>query len=230
MKKVLISLLLLVSTAFIFAESTDVYMMQPDGGLYLDEDDGSIKYTTSVSLGTKLPVLTIKDENGKTVLDEKDTTRPSSGKMIKCHVYHVSYKDNKYWVLSDRISFEKNFAIITKESAIYEAPDYAEASGKTLPAGTVITYTQQEYFPRNTNVTTGAGAFNKVQYFDENAWVTKTVYIRSNRYAYSKDDLKAIQLISKIKDTKDEKVKAELIKNAKSLSVSEGLKPQIEEL
>lgn len=227
MKKLLISLFLIISAGFVFAQNTEAYMMQVDGSLYTENADGELVWNSSVPVSTKVTILTVKDENKNTVLDEKDSKRKSNGKLIDCHVYHVSYDNKEFFVLSDRVSTEKQFAIISSEATIYRTPDYCDAMDKTLSVGTFITYDSEAYFPRNTSITSYSAAFNQIHYFDYNSWTIKTAYVKANKFGSSKDDLKAIQMLAKIADAKDTKVKNELLNNLKSLSVSGGLKDQI---
>lgn len=227
MKKLLISLLLIISAGFVFAQNKEAFMMQVDGSLYTENADGELVWSSSVPVGTKVSILTVRDENKNTVLDEKDAKRKSNGKLIDCHVYHVTYNDKEYYVLSERVSTETNFAIIKTEAALYRTPDYFDAMDKTIAKGTFITVEQKDYLPRNTSVKYNTAGFNKIYYFDNNSWTVKSAYIRTINFGSSRDDLKAIQILSKLAESKDSKVNTELLNNLKTLTVSEGLEDQI---
>lgn len=231
MKKLLVISLLLSFLVPAFAGDVKVYMMQPEGSLYAENEDGEMVWKASSYVGAEYTVIKLKDEKGKETseLDEKDAKRKSSGKLIDCHVYHVTTKDGDFYVLSDRVSFDANYAIVSKEATIYRSPDYADVLDKTLSVGTLVTYSSNNILlPINTTQKNVVKGFRKIQYFDNAAYTLRTGYVKQENLNALKDDLKALQIISKIQSTKDTTVKKELLNNAKNLTISEGVTALIE--
>ena len=113
MKKTLLSLILFAAAFCLFAQNEKAYMFQPEGSLYTENADGELVWSASLFAGAELEVIT-KEVNGKTVRDEKDAKRTVNGKKSDCHVYHVLYNDKPYYVVSDRISIQDDFSVITK--------------------------------------------------------------------------------------------------------------------
>lgn len=223
MKKTLLSLILFAAAFCLFAQNEKAYMFQPEGSLYTENADGELVWSASLFAGAELEVIT-KVVNGKTVRDEKDAKRTVNGKKSDCHVYHVLYNDKPYYVVSDRISIQDDFAVITKESAIYRSPDLADVMDSTLATGTFITYDADKiYYPLGTNIKNQAASFKKINYYDPVAFVVKTCYVKASNMETQRDDLKTLQVLAKLKTIKDDVVRKELLNNIKNLNNSKGV-------
>lgn len=223
MKKTLLSLILFAAVFCLFAQNEKAYMFQPEGSLYTENADGELVWSASLFAGAELEVIT-KEVNGKTVRDEKDAKRTVNGKKSDCHVYHVLYNDKPYYVVSDRISIQDDFAVITKESAIYRSPDLADVMDSTLATGTFITYDADKiYYPIGTNIKNQAASFKKINYYDPVAFVVKTCYVKASNMETQRDDLKTLQVLAKLKTIKDDVVRKELLNNIKNLNNSKGV-------
>lgn len=223
MKKTLLSLILFAAAFCLFAQNEKAYMFQPEGSLYTENADGELVWSASLFAGAELEVIT-KVVNGKTVRDEKDAKRTVNGKKSDCHVYHVLYNDKPYYVVSDRISIQDDFAVITKESAIYRSPDLADVMDSTLATGTFITYDADKiYYPLGTNIKNQAATFKKINYYDPVAFVVKTCYVKASNMETQRDDLKTLQVLAKLKTIKDDVVRKELLNNIKNLNNSKGV-------
>ena len=223
MKKILLSLILFAAAFCLFAQNEKAYMFQPEGSLYTENADGELVWSASLFAGAELEVIT-KEVNGKTVRDEKDAKRTVNGKRSDCHVYHVLYNDKPYYVVSDRISIQDDFAVITKESAIYRSPDLADVMDSTLATGTFITYDADKiYYPLGTNIKNQAASFKKINYYDPVAFVVKTCYVKASNMETQRDDLKTLQVLAKLKTITDDVVRKELLNNIKNLNNSKGV-------
>ena len=223
MKKIILGLISITLAFSLFAQNEKSYMFQPEGSLYSENPDGELVWSASLFAGAELEVIT-KQVNGKTVRDEKDAKRTVNGKKTDCHVYHVLYNEKPYYVVSDRISIQDDFAVITKESAIYRSPDLADVMDSTLATGTFITYDADKiYYPAGTNITSQSASFKKINYYDPVAYVVKTCYVKASNMETQRDDLKTLQVLAKLKTIKDDVVKKELLNNIKNLNNSKGV-------
>jgi len=228
MKKTLLSLVLLLSAVCMFAENLTAYMFQPEGSLYTENEKGELVWAASLFAGAELEVLT-KEVNGKLVPDEKDTKRIVNKKLTDCHVYHVLYNEKTYYVVSDRISIQDDFAVISAETAIYRSPDLADVLDSTLAIGTFITFDSDKvYYPIGTKITEESKSFKKIYYYNPVAYTVECCYVKSANMETQRDDLKALQVLAKLKTIKDKAVKEELLNNIKNLNNSKGLAYLIE--
>ena len=126
--------------------------------------------------------------------------------------------------MSDRISIQDDFAVITKESAIYRSPDLADVLDSTLATGTFVTYDADKiYYPLGTNIKNQAASFKRINYYDPVAFVVKTCYVKASNLETQRDDLKTLQVLAKLKTIKDDVVKKELLNNIKNLNNSKGV-------
>lgn len=224
MKKALILCVLLTVITPFFGETVKLHMMQTNGALYSKNDSGNLVAAIAIHAGSEYEILTRKNDDGKTVLDEIVTKRIVDKDLIDCRAYHVSYNNKDYYLLSDRVSLEKNYGIITKDTAIYRSPDYADVNDAILATGTFITYSSDEIvLPINTTIIDTTKGFRKITYFDMNSYTKKIGYIKQSNVASSKDDLKALQLLAKLKTLSDVEMKRELLKTASSFNVSTGI-------
>lgn len=220
MKKILALLLAsFISFAAFAAEKTISAVMLQDEGSLFEEKDELMKWSKSLDQGTDIKILTIADENGNIVPEEKTAYRLNEKKeKIKNDYYHVKYDDKSYWVIKNRVTLQEKVGVICNETTLYKSPDISDYKNETLAVGTIVTFNTE--FKAN-----GKIPMYKVSYFvADGAWAVKTGYVRKDNVSASKDDIKAVRLIKKLANQKDEEVQAELLKNINKLNISEGIK------
>ena len=218
MKKLLTFIFALSLSTLLFAAEKTIpaVMLQNQGGLY-EEENGEMVWKKSLDAGTELQVITTVSENGAIVPETIDSTRKVDKKTVKCTVVKVNYNGKKYWVLNDRISLEETVGVITDDCAIYRSADICDIKDSNLDRGDIITYGQ--VFVANEKY-----SLLKISYFDYANYIVRSGYIKIQFKSSEKDDLKAVRMITKIKGTKDEDVREELIKSTKNLKLSAGIK------
>lgn len=219
MKKIISILALLSIFTSAFAAKSKAFMMQPEGSLYTENDNGELVWKLSVHVGAEL-----------TVLSEKDTKRTINGKLVDCHAYEVSYEDKKYYALSDRVSVQENFGIIANETAVYRSADYADVYDRTFKIGTFVTYGSPDVIlPKNTSLKNPVDGFRQVSYFETGSYTVKTVFVKQVNVQNAKDDLKSLKLFARFNAAKDDNVRAELFASFSKLTTSKGVKAMFEE-
>lgn len=214
MKKIIITLCAALFGFAVFAADNSIpaIMMQPSGALY-EENDGIMEYKKSLDKGTELKVLTVTNENGLTVPEVKKSKRIVEKKQRDCTMYHVSYDGKKFWVLYDRISMEESVVAVKIPAAIYRSPDIADVKDVSLPIGEMVTIGKKF-------VANGKFDMYKVSYYNAKSYEVISGYILCSKITADEKDMKAFNLIAKLKDAKDEAVRDELYKNITKLNIS----------
>lgn len=215
MKKIILTLCAALFSFTVFAADNflPAIMMQPSGGLFVEKDD-TMEWKQSLETGTEIKVITLMDENGNLVPETKKSKRTVDKKLVDCTMYHVMYENQKFWVLTDRISINETFAALKAPAAVYRSPDVVDVKDVALPLCDWITV--GKIFNAN-----GMFEMYKISYYDSKNYEVRTGYVMANKVTTDEKDFKAIRLIEKLKTAKDKAVRDELYSNIKKLKISQ---------
>lgn len=208
MKKTSIILsLLLICNASLFAKSEGI-VLQNNATLWDKDADGVVCWTknsTSVQAGTILEVVSEKTE--------KHDLKTSKSLDKNIEFYNVNYDGKSLYILANRFVLGNDINIVKKDSALYTKPAVNAFRNAYLEPCTIVV--------KLAEVSTSVCSFAKIAFFDEKAYTIRERYILTGNISSDRNDIKVVQILDKINEVKDEKMKQELIKNAVSLSTTE---------
>lgn len=215
MKKISIVLaLLMICSAGLFAKSEGT-VLQNNATLWQKGDDGVMawgKDSASVAAGTLLEfevdVVSAPLKTSTKTYDSVD-------------FYNVIYEGKSLYIQANRFSPGNAVSVITKNSTLYSKPAVNTFRNAYIEPGTFVVYYGSYDSPLCT--------FAKIEFFDEDAYTIRTRYVQKKNVSDSKADVKAIQIINKLAEAKDEKIRQELINSAAGLSTSDGIKAIVDE-
>ncbi len=204
MKRILLSIIFSMA-ACVLSFSESYAMLQDNGALWVENDNGEMVWKKSVSAGTILESL--NDVKNAVSLSGKKKEQPSD-------FAKVSYNGNEYWVKANRIAKGK-VGVITTPCAIYKSASLSDFMTKThFDAGTIIVENSPSIKICNIEM-------RKVQYFSTSYYAVKEVYVLESKASFNEEDMKAFILATKIKSVEDEDLKDELISSLESLNLNE---------
>jgi hypothetical protein len=178
-------------------------------GLYVLQDDGRMKYSTSADAGEILELVLVRnDEKKEKSVDVKSAERTDGQKRDFVHVM----KDSKdVWVQSALFAPNTRPVVITSNEAVmYKSADISGVLGDIYPQYLIAAAGQSQ------------NGFVQIYAYVENVISANSSarFVKENCISYDTGDIKAMQLLCAAKASKNDTAKKELLNNALELHSS----------
>lgn len=178
-------------------------------GLYTEQDDGKMKYSASANAGETLElVLTQKEGDKQKSVDTKSAVRTDGQTRDFIHVL----KDKKdLWIQTALFAPNaKPVVIISNDAVMYKNADISGVLGNTYPQYLVAAAGESK------------NGFVRIYAYIEGVISANSAerYVKEDCISYNIDDVKAMQLLTAARTTKNDTAKKELLKNALALNSS----------
>ncbi len=218
MKKVaLLFSLIVLFIVNTFAAPSRIIMLRDNGPLRKDNGSNQVEWAEAVKAGTELELaseeIVVKDlvTSNKTYKDVK--------------FFEVKYKDKTYYVQesdAEKIDTQHFFGVLKADSLLFTRPTLAAFRNSMLETGTFVitgdSFYHSSQFPTE---------FIAITFYDTNDGIKRNRYVNKNNVSTNDKDVKAVMLLENAKSAKDEDLKKEFLKNAKSMDTSEAIKEYI---
>jgi len=180
-------------------------------GLYVEQEDGKMKYASSANAGDVYNLILVKPEGAKEkVCETKEAERVSpAGKR---NFYHISKEDKEFWVQDALFAPDTVPAIITATDAVmYTKPDISSvvSDGSIFPQYQIVGVGDSE-----------KGFTATYAYIEKTISATSLRYVKGDCYTTSSDDIKAYQMYTSAINAKNNTVEKTLLQNALELHSS----------
>lgn len=162
------------------ARTVNAVMMQDNGSLWVQNQNGIMIWATNIRQGENLEVyLSDKIDDYGTPLEETKTAwRVTNGESAKNEFTHVRYNNTDYWAISSRIATTEKTGRISSACAVYRSIDLSDVRLNSLPQGTFVCVGEQF------NVTEKI-SFTEVTFFDYSLYSKVTAYVLSEKVTSS---------------------------------------------
>ena len=206
MKKTLIYAVLLA--IFYSFASADVYTLYDPSYLYIQDDEGNLKWLATIDAGTKF------DETKDFIVPEKINGKENSNNL---QYVSVDYKGKKAWILksgliedSDKVSLS-SIGVITDEAAVYTWGNKVAVEKSTLPAGTVVAVANGDSYEVD-------GSLAEIYFYDNQVfWKIRKAYVLKSKVSSVESDYDAV-ILAKTALSKDVQKEKEVIVKLLSLA------------
>lgn len=216
MKKIIILLsTLLICTVSLFAKNEGT-VLQNDAVLWAKGSDGVMAWDSKSS--AYIPAGTILEYVSDTVIVADLKTSQGTDKNIK--FINVKHNGKSLYILANRFSLGNKVSVITKESVLFTKATLQSFRNSYLEAGTIVVNLGDYSSP--------VCNFTKVEFYDKDAYTIRTRYVLDTNLSNDKNDIKAMQILTKIAATKDDTMKQELASSALNLSTSSFIRPIVQ--
>ncbi|MCQ2575937.1 MAG: SH3 domain-containing protein [Treponema sp.] len=206
MKKIVLTLALITMLFPMFAKTSGV-MLRTRSPLREDDGNGGAKWSIEVPAGT---VVDVESETPvlKTLITSKESTPNIS--FIK-----VTYQKKSYLALASEIAVGGDLSVVLDDTTLFMKP--------TMSAFLNARLDKLSYVVAGKKVSKNGLNFVEVKYWSDSAWTIRTRYVLAKYISSKADDVKAMQILDKIAEVKDESMKKTLIDSAKSLKTSDAI-------
>jgi hypothetical protein len=178
-------------------------------GLYTEQDDGKMKYTTSANAGETLELVLIQKEDSRKKSVEMKNAARTDGQTRD--FIHVIKNKKDLWIQTALFAPNtKPVVIISNDAVMYKDADISGVLGTTYPQYLVAAAGESKNdFVRMYAYIEGVISAN-----------SSDRYVKEECISYNTDDVKAMQLLTAARTTKNDTAKKELLKNAIELNSS----------
>ena len=181
-------------------------LIYQDGSLWTENEDGSMKWSTTLSNGTGLKVY---PDSSKMAARE--------GKNDETEFVKVRFDNKDYWIQTALIAQNAVESVVLEDTLVYQNPDIAAVTNISVPALTIVAVSNDEVIAEDPSF-----KFKKISYRTDKTY--RSVYVKQNVLSNDKEDVLVLRMLNKLKSTKNETVKEEVFNNALQLNCSPEVK------
>ena len=198
MKKIFAFISVAVLALLSVCAKESVVVLRAKSALYEAIDSQTVKFSDDIYAGT------ILDKQSNDVITMNIYSQGITGGGTD--FYAVSYEGKDYFIPacdSAAVGSVKNVGILTTNSVLFENPHPAFFKNSWLAGTTIVVILDT---PNKT--------FSEVMFFDAHDDARDTKYVQTSKISKNTDDIKAIQLLEKARETEDKDLQKTLLDDA----------------
>lgn len=186
-------------------------LIYQDGSLWTENEDGTMKWATTLTNGTGLKVYP-----GSSKMAARE------GKNDESEFVKVKFDNKDYWIQTVLIAQNSTENVILEDTLLYQNPDIAAVTSISVPALTIVAVSNDEVASEDPSF-----KFKKISYRTDKTY--RSVYVKREVLSNDKDDVTVLRMLNKLNSTKNETVKEEVFNNALQLNCSPEVKDYLKE-
>ena len=188
-------------------------MLWDEASFWYEKPDGKMYWKLTVDYGTAFECYPKESaDSTNSLVESKNAIRviTSTKEEAKKEFTKIRYQNNDYWVQTAIIAINAIPGVVVKDNTfIYKAAEIDKITKDQLSVGTIIALYEEEAINGFSKISARPGT----KLYEE-------VFIKGDKISSNPDDIKALNMIKLIKNTKEKAMKLELLDNTKELSVS----------
>ena len=194
-------------------------MLWDEASFWYEKPDGKMYWKLTVDYGTAFECYP-KESSSSTnsLVESKNAIRviTSTKEEATKEFTKIRYQNNDYWVQTAIIAINAIPAVVVKDNTyIYKAAEIDKITKDQLSLGTVIALYEEE----------AINGFSKISARPDTK-LYEEVFIKEDKLSNNPDDIRALNMVKLIKNTKEKAMQLELLDNTKNLNIS----PEIQEV
>ncbi len=194
-------------------------MLWDEASFWYEKPDGKMYWKLTVDYGTAFECYP-KESSSSTnsLVESKNAIRviTSTKEEATKEFTKIRYQNNDYWVQTAIIAINAIPAVVVKDNTyIYKAAELDKNTKDQLSLGTVIALYEEE----------AINGFSKISARPDTK-LYEEVFIKEDKLSNNPDDIRALNMVKLIKNTKEKAMQLELLDNTKNLNIS----PEIQEV
>ena len=194
-------------------------MLWDEASFWYEKPDGKMYWKLTVDYGTAFECYP-KESSSSTnsLVESKNAIRviTSTKEEATKEFTKIRYQNNDYWVQTAIIAINAIPAVVVKDNTyIYKAAEIDKITKDQLSLGTVIALYEEE----------AINGFSKISARPATK-LYEEVFIKEDKLSNNPDDIRALNMVKLIKNTKEKAMQLELLDNTKNLNIS----PEIQEV
>lgn len=194
-------------------------MLWDEASFWYEKPDGKMYWKLTVDYGTAFECYPKESSDStNSLIESKNAIRviTSTKEEAKKEFTKIRYQNNDYWVQTAIIAINAIPAVVVKDNTyIYKAAEIDKITKDQLAVGTILALYEEEAINGFSKISARPGT----KLYEE-------VFIKEDKLSNNPDDIRALNMVKLIKNTKEKAMQLELLDNTKNLNVS----PEIQEV
>ncbi|MBO4858233.1 MAG: hypothetical protein J5527_06945 [Treponema sp.] len=194
-------------------------MLWDEASFWYEKPDGKMYWKLTVDYGTAFECYPKESaDSTNSLVESKNAIRviTSTKEEAKKEFTKIRYQNNDYWVQTAIIAINAVPAVVVKDNTyIYKAAEIDKITKDQLSVGTILALYEEDTINGFSKISARPGT----KLYEE-------VFIKEDKLSNNTDDIRALNMVKLIKNTKEKAMQLELLDNTKNLNVS----PEIQEV